>query len=207
MWQGDFTFEALMHNWLEAVDQLGGTLEAEATFRGQLNIVSMKGRQTIFAVCCTRCMLYSVFDALGVCCTRCMLHSLYAALIVNSWWWHGEKERDHLTFCSCDDGRVVDERDWDRVWRWRWEQYGNYERLWEIRSTTCLIALRKPRVSVITCRIWTRTCCIGDGQLTRTRNCVKSQFLMMISPISSDLSNSCAQLYHHAKHSISNGSS
>jgi len=34
--------------------------EAEATFRGQLKIVRMKGRQTILGVCCTGCMLHSV---------------------------------------------------------------------------------------------------------------------------------------------------
>jgi len=33
----------------------------------------------------------------------------------------------------------------------------------------------------------------------RTRNSLKSQFLMMISRISSDLSLSCAQLYHHLR--------
>jgi len=38
---------------------------------------------------------------------RCMLYSVYAALSVNSWWWHGETERDDLTLCSCNDGRVV----------------------------------------------------------------------------------------------------
>jgi len=46
---------------------------------------------------------------------RCMPYLVYAALSVNSWWWHGEIERDDLTLCSCDDGRVVDknERDGD----------------------------------------------------------------------------------------------
>jgi len=34
--------------------------EAEATFRGQLEIVKMKGRQTILGVCCTWCMPHSV---------------------------------------------------------------------------------------------------------------------------------------------------
>ena len=34
--------------------------EADATFRGQLEIMRMKGRQTILGVCCTRCMLHSV---------------------------------------------------------------------------------------------------------------------------------------------------
>ena len=58
-----------------AVDRLGGTPEAEATFRGQLEIVRMTGRQTIIDVCCTRSMLYSFYAVLGVCCTRCMLHS------------------------------------------------------------------------------------------------------------------------------------
>jgi len=38
-----------------------------------------------------------------------MLHLVYAALSVNSLSWHGEIERDDLTSCSCDDGRVVDE--------------------------------------------------------------------------------------------------
>ena len=55
MWQGDFTFEALMQNWLVAVDRSGGTPEAEATFSGQLEIVRMKGQQTILGVCCTQC--------------------------------------------------------------------------------------------------------------------------------------------------------
>jgi hypothetical protein len=58
---------------------------------------------------------------------------------------------------------------------------------------------KRPRIGVITHRIWTRNCRIRDGQLTCTRNSLKSQFLMMISPISSDLSLSCAQLYHHLR--------
>ena len=60
MRQADFTFEALMENWLVAVDWEVGTPEDEATFRGQLQIVKMKGRQTILGVCCTWCMLHSV---------------------------------------------------------------------------------------------------------------------------------------------------
>jgi len=42
-----------------------------------------------------------------------MLYSVYAALSVNSWWWYEEIERDDLTLCSCDDGRVVDKKEWD----------------------------------------------------------------------------------------------
>jgi len=59
-------------------------LEAEATFMGQLKIGRMKGQQIILGVCCTQCMLHSVYAALSVCCTQCMLHSVYAALSVNS---------------------------------------------------------------------------------------------------------------------------
>ena len=40
--------------------------EAEDSSRGQLIIVRMMGRQTIFGGCSTRCMLYSVYAALSV---------------------------------------------------------------------------------------------------------------------------------------------
>jgi len=45
---------------------LGGTPEAEATFRGQLEIERMRGRQTILDVSCTRRMLQSAYAPLGV---------------------------------------------------------------------------------------------------------------------------------------------
>jgi len=45
-------------------------------------------------------MLYLVFAVLGVCCTQCMLYSLYAVLGGNSSSWHGEMERDHFPLCS-----------------------------------------------------------------------------------------------------------
>jgi len=38
----------------------------------------------------------------------------------------------------------------------------------EIRGTTCLIGLGSPGIGVITRRIGTRTCRIGDGQSTRS---------------------------------------
>jgi len=135
---------------------------------------------------------------------RCMLYSVYVALSVNSWWWHREIQRDDLTLCSCDDGRAVDKK--ERDGGWRWERYGWYEQLWEIKSTTWLIGVRRgligfrrPRIGVITHRIRTRTCHIGDGQLTCTQISLKSQFLMMISPISSEISLSCAELYQHLR--------
>ena len=144
-----------------------------------------------------RCMLYLVYAVLSVCCTLCMLHSVYAALSVNSGWWHGEIESDDLTLCSCNDGRVVNENEGDKGWRW--ERYGGYERLWEIWGMTCLIGFRRPDIGVIASQIGTHSYHIGDGQLTRTWNFLKSEFLMMISPISSDLSLFCAQLYHHLR--------
>jgi hypothetical protein len=58
--------------------------EGKATFRGQLGIMRMKGRQTILDGCCNWCTLYSVYAILGG----------------NTWSWHGERERDDLTMCS-----------------------------------------------------------------------------------------------------------
>jgi len=76
---------------------------------------------------------------------------------------------------------------------------GGYEGMWEIRGTTCLIGFRIPQIGVLPRRIGSRTCRIGNGKLTRIRNSLRSQFLMMVSPISSHLSLSRSQLYHHLK--------
>jgi len=176
MWQCDFTFEL---SWR-------GTPVAEATFRGQLVIMRMKGRQTILDGWCTRCMLYSVYAVLGVCNTRC-------PLMIMTW----RDREEWLNFVFCDDCRVVDEK--ERYGGWRWEWWGGYERIWVIRGTTCRIGLGWPRIGVITGRIGTRTCYIGDGKLTRTWTYLKSPFLMMISPIPSHLSLSCPQFYHHLR--------
>jgi len=150
-----------------------------------------------FGICCIWCMLHLVYAAFGVCCIWCMLHLVYAALGVNSWWRHGEIARDNLTLCSWNDGRVVDGKVRDEGWRW--ERDGGYERTWEIRGSTCYLGLRRPRIGVNTRWIGTCPCHIGDCKLTHTWNSLKSQFLMMISPISPDFSLSCAQLYHHLR--------
>jgi len=97
----------------------------------------------------------------------------------------------------CDDGRVVDEK--DRDGGWRWEGCREYQRIWEIMGMTCLIGLGRPRIGVITRRIGTRACRIGDCKLTRTQNSLKSQLLIIICPISSHLSLSRPQLYHHLR--------
>jgi len=146
-------------------------------------------------VCCTWRMLHLAYAVLGVCCTWHMLHLAYAALGVISWWWHGGRERDDLALCCYNDSRVVDRKERDGWWRWEW--YEGYKRTWETRGTTSLIGFKRPHIGVINCRIGIRTCRLRDGKLTHTQNSLKSQFLMMISPISSDLSLSCAQLYHH----------
>jgi len=123
---------------------------------------------------------------LGVCCT----------------WWQLKimtcRDREGwLNFVFCNDGRVMDEK--ERDGGWRWERCGGYEWIWEISVTTCLIELWRPPIGVITRQIGTRTCHIRDGQLTRTQNSLQSQFLMMISPISSHLFSSRPQLYHHLR--------
>jgi len=166
MWQGDFTFELSgWAGWWRSI-VWGGTPKAEATCRSRLVIMTMKGRQTILGVSCTRCQL-----------------------VIMTW-----RDREGwLNFVFRDDSRVVDEKEKDGGWGW---EQCNYKRSWEIRGTTCLIWLGRPRIGVITRWIWTRTCCIGDGKFTLTRNSLKSQFLMIISPVPSHLSLSCAQFYH-----------
>jgi len=66
-----------------------------------------------------------------------------------------------------------------------------------MRGMTCLIGRRRQSIGAITRRIRTHTGCIGDGKLTHMGNSLESQFLWMISPISSHLSRSRSQLYHH----------
>jgi len=75
----------------------------------------------------------------------------------------------------------------------------DYQRIREIRGTTCLIGFRRPCIGVFTRQIGTRTCRISDGKLTRTRKSLNSQNLRILSPIPSHLSLSCPQLYHHLR--------
>ena len=135
----------------------------------------------VLGVCCTRCLLYSVYAVLGVWCTRCMLYSVYAVLSVNSWSWHQEIERDDSTLCSA---MMVEKEKWSMkmgmIWRIRADMRS--------QGTTCLFGSRRPHIVVFTCLIGSSTCRIRNGKLTRTRNSLESQFLMMISPISSHLS-------------------
>jgi len=102
-------------------------------------------------------MLNSVYAVLGVCSTRCQL-------MIMAW-----RDREGwLNFVFCNDAWVVDEK--ERDGGWRWECCGGYERIWEIRGTTCLIGFGRPRIGVFTRRIGTRTYRIEDGKLTPPRN-------------------------------------
>jgi len=136
-------------------------------------------------------MLHLVYTEFGVRFTRCN-----AVLGVNAWSCHGGIERNNLYLCSA---MRVELWAWMRDGGWRWELYGGYKSIWDIRSTTCLIGFRRPRIGVVTCRIGTRTCHIGDGKLTCTRHSLKSQFSMLMSPISSDLSLCRSQLYQYQR--------
>ena len=123
-----------------------------------------------------------------------ILYSVYAVLGVNSSSWHGEIERDDLTLWSVMMVQLWTRR---RDGGWRWEQRREDELIWDIRQTTCLIEMRRPRIAVMTGGISICTRRFGDGKLTSTCNFLKSQFLMMICPISSHLSLSRPRFYHH----------
>jgi len=173
MWRGEFTFElSCGAGWWQS-NLEGGMLGAEATFRGQPRIVRMTGAQAILGVCCIRCILYWVYAVSRVSCIRCMLYSVYALHSVNSWSWHGEIQRDDLTLCS-----VIMVQLWmrKRDGGWRWEWYGGYQQIWEIRGITCLIGFWTPCIGVITRRNGTPTCRIRDGKLTRTQHSLSPSF-------------------------------
>jgi len=78
----------------------GGTLEGEATFSGQLEIVRMNRRPTLMGGCCTQCMLYSVDAVPGVCCTQCMPESQCMQHLVLAHNHGMERQSDDFTLCS-----------------------------------------------------------------------------------------------------------
>jgi len=168
MWQGDFT--SLMVCWLMAVDRVGRHAGSWSYNQRSTRNHENEGKTHNHS-----CMLYSVYDVLGVCCTRCQL-------MVMAWW----DTEAWLKFVSWVDDRVVDHK--ERDGGWRCEPCAGYERIWEVRGTTCLIGLGRPRIGVITHRIRTRYSNIGDGTLSRTRNSLTSPLLILIYPTSSQLS-------------------
>jgi len=149
---------ALKESWLMAVDHVGRYAESWSYIQGSTRNHVNEGKT----------------NNLGW-----MLYLVYAVHGVNSGSCHGEIERDDLTLCSA---MIVELWTRKRDGVWRWERYGGYERIWEIRGTTCLIGLGRPRIGVISRRIGTRTCRIGDGQLTRTRNSRNPSFSWWFPP-------------------------
>jgi len=123
--------------------------------------------------------MYAVLD---VCCTRCMLHSVYAVLSVNSWSWHGDRE-GWLNIAFCSDEKVVNET--ERDGGWRREQYGRYDWISEVECSTSHVQSGRSCIGRIPRRIGTYTWHIRDGKLTRTQFSLKSPLLMMICSISS----------------------
>jgi len=145
--------------------------EAEATLRCQLVIMRMKGRETILGHWCTRCMLNLV-----------LTH------------YHGmEIERDDWTLCLAI---MVEMWTGNIDAEWRWDQYGRYEWIWNIRGTTRQIGLRWPHIGDITSSIRSRTCRIRKHKSTLTRHSLNSSFSWCF-PISSLLS-----LSHHVNSTI-----
>jgi len=76
MWRCHYFLQALVVSLQAGLDRSGWTFEADAAFRGEPVIVTMRGRQKMLGVRCTRCIPYSVYGELSGCCTRCMLHSV-----------------------------------------------------------------------------------------------------------------------------------
>jgi len=107
-------------------------------------------------------MLASVYGVLGVCCTRCVLHSVNDVLRVNSWSWHEEIERDDITLFPAMIGELWKRKE-DVGCRWEW--YGRYERIWDVRGTTYLIGITWRGISDITLWVGACTCLIGAGKV------------------------------------------
>jgi len=137
-----------------------------------------------------------VYAVLGVCCTRCMLYSVYAVLGVNSWSWHGEIERDDLTLCSA---MMVE------LWTRKGEMGMKMRTMWWIRADMRNQGFDLPdwvgktsyrgnytpdRDSYLPYRGWS---------IESHTKFAKSQFLMTICPINSHLSTSRPQLYRHLR--------
>jgi len=135
-----------------------------------------------------RCMLYSLYAVLSVYCTWCKL-----VLGVNLWSWHGEIVRDDLILCSAMRVEL-----WTRKREMGNDDENDVEDMSEYEKSGLRLAWLvwgTPRICGITHLIGTRTCRIGDGKMSCTRNSLMSQFIIKISPISSHISPSRLQLY------------
>jgi len=168
-----------MESWLMAVDCVGRYAGSWSYIPGSTRNHENEGKTNNLGW-----MLYSVDAVLGVCCIRCQL-------MIMSW-----RDREGwLNLVFCGDGWVVDEKERDGGWRWEW--YGGYERIWDIRGMTCLIGLGRPCIGDGSRRIGTLTCHIGDGELTRTRNSLSPSFSWWFPLISHFLVLNSTITYEH----------
>jgi len=153
-----------MERWLMAVDCVGRYARSWSHIQE-----STRNHENEWKTNNLGCMLYSVNAVLGVCCTQCQL-------MIMAW----RYREGWLNIVFCDDDWVVHEKERDGGWGWEW--CGGYERRWEIGGMTWLIWLGRPRMGGITRPIRTRTCRIGDGNLTRTRYSLSPSFWWWFAP-------------------------
>jgi len=84
-------------------------------------------------------------------------------------------------------------RDGRLIWEWSRE----FEGIWEIRVTTGLSGFGIPSIVIPAHYSGSYTYCIGYRKVTSKWNSVMFQFLVMISPITIQLSLFRPPLYHH----------
>jgi len=97
------------------------------------------------------------------------------------WSWYQEIEKDDWALRSV---MVVEWCTRKREGGWRLEWYGGNERILEIRGMTCLIGISRSHITAITHCIGSCTCSNRNGKLMCTQNSLKSQYHMIIGPIS-----------------------
>ena len=151
----------------------------------------------VLGVCCTRCMLYLLYAVLGVSCTWCMLYLVYACtrcqLMIMGW---SDGEWSH-NFVFCDDERTNarEKQRWGMMMRTMWRIRAS------MRNRGCNLPDWVGKTSYwcfyMPDRVWYLL--FRDDKSTLTRKSLKSLFLMMIWLVSSQLSPSRPQLYHHLR--------
>jgi len=139
-------------------------------------------------------LMYLVYAVLGICCTWCTLYLVYAVFGPNWWSWCGAIEWDDLTMYS-----VMGVEWWTRKrdGGWPWDRYGGYERMWDMSDKTCWVGFGILHICLLTSLIGRHTCHVCNCKLTCKQNPLKSRFLIIMCPISSHLSWSLLQLFHH----------
>ena len=156
---------------------------------------------SVLGVCSTPGVQYSVYAVLSVCSNRWVKDLVYAVLVyallnVNSWSWHGEIERDDLTWCS---SMMVELRIRKREMR---GDQGKHHKKQELKRIWYVGQLTMPDtagMSPDTAGLHTNSRYSNPHQ----ESCTPDVSYLLITSISfpSLSSNSlfCPQLYHHCK--------